>query len=230
MPEGFGQDRDGQDQAAVEARRAGDEARLAQAAAKWRARSRRVQLYRRLLPILIVVLAGGAFTWTVFRTVISGVERKAAQSREVRLDNPMFHGQDAQGRSFLIGAAGAVRDPNTGHFRLNGPVLRLNLGGRKVTQMTADAGIYDEVKRTVTIGPNVKITDGGSGFVLTTPEAVVDTATGITTGNKGIEGHGPLGTISASSYAIYDQGERVTFNGSGENKIRGVFNTTRSGG
>jgi lipopolysaccharide export system protein LptC len=109
-------------------------------------------------------------------------------------------------------------------------VLRLNLGGRKVTQMTADAGIYDEVKRTVTIGPNVRITDGGSGFTLTTPEAVVDTATGITTGNKGIEGHGPLGTISASSYAIYDQGERVTFNGSGDNKIRGVFNTTRSGG
>jgi lipopolysaccharide export system protein LptC len=57
----------------------------------------------------------------------------------------------------------------------------------------------------------VKITDGGSGFVLSTPEAVVDTATGITTGNKGVEGHGPLGTISASSYAIYDQGERVTF-------------------
>ena len=214
---------------ADEARRLADEKRLAEAATKWRARSRRVQLYRRLLPILIVVLAGGALTWTVFRTVMSGVERKASQSREVRLDNPMFHGQDAQGRSFLIGAQGAVRGPNTGHFRLNGPVLRLNLGGRKVTQMTADAGIYDEAKRTVTIGPNVKITDGGSGFVLTTPEAVVDTATGITTGDKGIQGVGPLGTISASSYAIYDQGERVTFKGSGDNKIRGVFNTTRSG-
>lgn len=217
-------------QEALAARRLADEARLAEAATQWRARSRRVQLYRRLLPILIVVLAGGALTWTVFRTVMSGVERKASQSREVRLDNPMFHGQDAQGRSFLIGAQGAVRDPNTGHFRLNGPVLRLNLGGRKVTQMTADAGIYDEAKRTVIIGPNVKITDGGSGFTLVTPEAVVDTATGITTGNKGIRGNGPLGTISASSYAIYDQGERVTFNGSGDNKIRGVFNTTRSGG
>ncbi len=161
---------------------------------------------------------------------MSGVERKAAQSREVRLDNPMFHGQDAAGRSFMIGAQGAVRDPATGHFRLNGPALRLNLGGRKVTEMTADAGIYDEAKRTVTIGPNVKISDGGTGFTLTTPEAVVDTATGIITGSKGIQGQGPLGSISASSYAIYDQGERVTFNGSGDNKIRGVFTTTRSGG
>ena len=130
----------------------------------------------------------------------------------------------------MIGAQGAVRDPATGHFRLNGPALKLNLGGRKVTQMTADAGIYDEQKRTVTIGPNVKISDGGTGFTLTTPEAVVDTATGIITGSKGIQGQGPLGTISASSYAIYDQGERITFSGSGDNKIRGVFNTTRSGG
>ena len=210
---------------AAEARRAADEARLAAAGAKWRARSRRVALYRRLLPILILVLAGGALTWTVFRTVMSGVERKAAQSREVRFDTLMFRGQDAQGRSFLVGAKGAVRDPRTGQFSLVGPVLRLNLGGKKVTELTADAGVYDETKKTVTIGPNVKISDGGSGFVLTTPEAVVDTGTGVVTGSKGVNGAGPLGVISASSYAIYDQGERVVFNGAPGNKIKGVFNT-----
>lgn len=204
-------------------RKAADEARLAAEAERWRARSQRVRLYRRLLPILIVVLAGGALTWTVFRTVMSGVEREASQARDIRLDNPMFHGQDAEGRSFVIGAEGAVRDPATGRFRLNGPVLRLNLGGAKVTEMTADAGIYNETARTVTIGPNVRISDGGSGFVLTTPEAVVNTATGVVTGDKGVEGRGPLGTISATSYAIYEQGQRVVFSGSGDNKVRGTI-------
>lgn len=207
-----------------------DEARVAAESAHWRARSQRVRLLRRVLPIVILLLAGGTVTWTVVRSVMSNVERKASQTQEVRLDNPMFRGQDAQGRSFVIGAEGAVRDPQTGFFRLIGPVMRLNLGGRKITEMTADGGVYNEVARTVTIGPNVKITDGGSGFTLTTPEAVVDTTTGIVTGSKGVEGVGPLGTISASSYAIYDQGERVVFKGSGDNKIRGVFNTTRSGG
>ena len=211
-----------------EDRKRADEARLAQQAGRWRSRSRRVHLYRRLLPILIVVLAGGALTWTVFRTVMSGVEREASAASEIRLDNPMFHGQDAAGRSFIIGAEGAVRDPATGRFRLNGPVLRLNLGGTKVTEMTADAGIYNEQARSVTIGPNVRISDGGSGFVLTTPEAVVDTASGVVTGDKGVEGRGPLGTISATSYAIYEQGERVVFSGSGDNKARGTFNPTRS--
>lgn len=209
---------------------AADEARVAAEGAHWRVRSKRVRLLRRVLPVVILLLAGGTVTWTVVRSVMSDVERKASQTQEVRLDNPMFRGQDAQGRSFMIGAEGAIRDPQTGFFRLVGPVMRLNLGGRKVTEMTADGGVYNEAARTVTIGPNVKITDGGSGFTLTTPEAVVDTATGVVTGSKGVEGVGPLGTISASSYAIYDQGERVVFNGSGDNKIRGVFNTTRSGG
>lgn len=205
-----------------------DEARVHAAGEAWRRRSRRVHLYRRVLPILIVVLAGAALTWTVFRTVMSGVERKASETREIRLDNPMFHGQDAQGRSFVIGAQGAVRDPETGYFRLNGPVLRLNLGARKITEITADAGVYDEKSRKVTLGANVRIADGQSGFVLTAPEAVVDTATGVVTGSKGIQGRGPLGTISASSYAIYEQGGRIVFSGSGDNKVRGTLNPARS--
>ncbi|WP_333611351.1 LPS export ABC transporter periplasmic protein LptC [Brevundimonas bullata] len=217
------------DRDAQEARKRADEARVAQAGERWRARSRRVKLYRRVLPILILMLAGGALTWTVFRTVMSGVERKASESREIRLDNPMFHGQDAQGRSFVIGAQGAIRDPATGYFRLVGPLLRLNLGGRKTTELTADGGTYIETQRKVVIGPNVKISDGGSGFVLTTPEAVVDTNTGVVTGDKGVQGQGPLGTINASSYAIYDQGQRVVFSGQGDNKISGTINPAGSG-
>jgi lipopolysaccharide export system protein LptC len=206
-----------------EARKRADEARVAKAAQRWRTRSRRVQFYRRILPILILLLAGGALTWTVFRTVMSGVERKASESREIRLDNARFRGQDAQGRSFIIGAEGAVRDPATGHFRLIGPALQLNLAGRKVTELTADGGTYVQNANKVVIGPNVRISDGGSGFVLVTPEAVVDTTTGIVTGSKGVQGRGPLGTIDASSYAIYDQGERIVFNGQGDNKVRGVI-------
>ena len=216
------------DRDAQEARKRADEARVALGGERWRARSRRVKLYRRVLPIIILMLAGGALTWTVFRTVMSGVERKASESREIRLDNPMFHGQDAQGRSFVIGAKGAIRDPATGHFRLVGPLLRLNLGGRKVTELTADGGTYIETSRKVVIGPNVKISDGGSGFVLTTPEAVVDTNTGVVTGDKGVQGRGPLGTINASSYAIYDQGQRVVFSGQGENKMSGTINPAGS--
>ncbi|HZW15951.1 MAG TPA: LPS export ABC transporter periplasmic protein LptC [Brevundimonas sp.] len=207
-----------------------DEARIAETARRFRARSRRVQLLRRVLPVAIIVLAGGTVSWIVLRSVISDVERKAGTSREVTLEKSRFLGQDAQGRSFVIGFERAVRDAETGRFRLLGPALRLNLGGRKVTTLTADGGVYDETADTVTIGPNVRISDGGSGFTLVTPEAVVDTDTGIVTGSKGVRGSGPLGTVSASSYAIYEQGERVVFSGSGDNKVRGTINAVRSDG
>ena len=205
-----------------------DEARIAATARAFRARSRRVQLLRRILPVAIIVLAGGTISWIVLRSVISDVERKAGTTREVTLENSRFLGQDAQGRSFVVGFERAVRDADTGRFRLIGPALRLNLGGRKVTTLTADGGVYDEAAHTVTIGPNVRISDGGSGFTLVTPEAVVDTETGIVTGSKGVQGSGPLGTVSASSYAIYEQGERVVFSGSVDNKVRGVFTPTKS--
>jgi lipopolysaccharide export system protein LptC len=201
-----------------------DEARVAATAQAFRARSRRVQLLRRILPVAIIVLAGGTISWIVLRSVMSDVERKAGTSREVRLDSAMFHGQDAEGRTFLIGAKSAIRDPATGQFRLIGPALRLNLGGRKVTTLTADGGTYNEAGKSVVIGPNVRISDGESGFVLVTPEAVVNTATGVVTGTKGVRGAGPLGTISASSYSIYEQGQRIVFSGAGDNKIRGTIN------
>lgn len=205
-----------------------DEARVAATARAFRVRSRRVQLMRRVLPVAILVLAGGTLSWIVLRSVMSDVERKAETSNEIRLDTAMFHGQDAEGRSFVIGARSAIRDPETGRFRLVGPALRLNLGGRKVTTLSADGGVYDQTAKTVTIGPNVRISDGGSGFTLLTPEAVVDTATGVVTGTKGVQGTGPLGTINASSYVIYEQGERVVFRGAGENKVRGTINPAES--
>jgi lipopolysaccharide export system protein LptC len=211
-------------------REAADEARVVATAEAFRQRSRRVRLARRVLPVVIIVLAGGTVSWVVLRSVMSGVERKASQTREVTLENSRFLGQDAEGRSFVVGFARATRDADTGRYRLIGPALKLNLGGRKVTTMTADGGVYDEASKTVTIGPNVRIADGGSGFTLVTPEAVVDTNTGVVTGSKGVQGSGPLGTISASSYVIQDHGERVEFRGSGENKVRGTITPARSNG
>ncbi|MFT4953808.1 MAG: lipopolysaccharide export system protein LptC [Brevundimonas sp.] len=209
--------------------KAADERRVALAGRRWRARSRRVMLLRRVLPIIIVVLAGGAVLWVGTRSIIAGVERSRVESREVRLSNPMFHGQDEQGRSFIIGAEQAVRDPDTGMFRLDAPVMRLILETGDTSELSAGHGLYDEPSRTLILREQVIIEDGGAGFRFVTPEAVVDTRTGIITGDKGIEGVGALGTINAASYAIYDQGGRVVFSGSGDDKVRTTINPGRAG-
>ncbi|GAD59777.1 LPS export ABC transporter periplasmic protein LptC [Brevundimonas sp. BAL450] len=209
--------------------KAADERRVVLAGRQWRARSRRVMLLRRVLPLIIAVLAGGTALWVGTRSIIAGVERSRVESREVRLSNPMFHGQDEQGRSFVIGAAQAVRDPDTGMFRLDAPVMRLTLEAGKTSELSAGHGLYDEPSRTLILRGQVIIEDGGAGFRFVTPEAVVDTRTGVVTGDKGIQGVGALGTIDASSYAIYEQGGRVVFSGSGDDKVRTTINTGGAG-
>lgn len=209
--------------------KAADERRVALAGQRWRARSRRVMLLRRVLPVAIVVLAGGAILWVGTRSIIAGVERSRVESREVRLSNPMFHGQDEQGRSFIIGAEQAVRDPDTGMFRLDAPVMRLILETGDTSELSAGYGLYDEPSRTLILREQVIIEDGGAGFRFVTPEAVVDTRTGVVTGDKGIVGSGALGTINATSYAIYEQGGRVVFSGSGDDKVRTTINTGPAG-
>lgn len=209
--------------------KAADERRVVLAGRQWRARSRRVMLLRRVLPLAIILLAGGVVLWVGTRSIIAGVERSRVESREVRLSNPMFHGQDEQGRSFVIGAAQAVRDPETGMFRLDAPVMRLTLEAGKTSELSAGYGLYDEPSRTLVLRGEVIIEDAGAGFRFVTPEAVVDTRTGVVTGDDGIRGTGALGTIDASSYAIYDQGGRVVFSGSGDDKVRTTINTGEAG-
>ncbi|WP_262423337.1 LPS export ABC transporter periplasmic protein LptC [Brevundimonas denitrificans] len=149
--------------------KAADERRVVLAGRQWRARSRRVMLLRRVLPLIIAVLAGGTALWVGTRSIIAGVERSRVESREVRLSNPMFHGQDEQGRSFVIGAAQAVRDPDTGMFRLDAPVMRLTLEAGKTSELSAGHGLYDEPSRTLILRGQVIIEDGGAGFASSRP-------------------------------------------------------------
>ena len=100
-----------------------DEARIAATAKAFRARSRRVHLLRRILPVAIIVLAGGTISWIVLRSVMSDVERKAGTSREVTLENSRFLGQDAEGRSFVVGFERAVRDSGGAALAVGDPAI-----------------------------------------------------------------------------------------------------------
>ena len=197
----------------AETRIAAESRRTAKAAGRWRQRSRRVQLYRRILPIGIIAVTGGAVLWIVGQTILAGVEERASRVNEIRLSNPMFHGQDNEGRAFVISAEEAVRDSRTGLYRLEAPLMRIDQAAGKTSEMSAGRGVYDERARRLTLERQVLIADEGAGFQFTTPQAVVDTSTGRVTGTRGIRGEGPLGTISASSYAISEQGGRVVLGG-----------------
>lgn len=206
-----------------------DARRVVQAMDAWRKRSRLIRFFRRALPVSIGLLVLGLIVWVVARTVLADMADQAAQRADIRMTNPRFYGQDARGQSFVLGAAEAVQDRRRADLiRLTRPALRLNATGERPTEVTALNGVYNETGDQLTLSGRVVVIDGGSGFRFETGQALVDTQTGVISGQAAVRGRGPLGTIDASSYAIYDQGARIVFEGDGDRKVTAVINSSGS--
>lgn len=189
-----------------------DAERVHRAMHAWRRRSQLIRFFRKALPAAIAVTVLALLGWVGIKQVMLGLENLRVRDDVVRMVNPRFYGQDEQGRAFVLGAREAQRGGGE-QIRLDDPMLRLGTAGGKPTEITAKKGLYDEENRSVRLTGDVKVNDAGSGFRFRTGEAKIDTRSGVISGNAPIQGQGPLGQISASSYAIYDEGARVVFKG-----------------
>ncbi|HEY0052183.1 MAG TPA: LPS export ABC transporter periplasmic protein LptC [Caulobacteraceae bacterium] len=206
--------------------RAEDARRVVDAMRQWRRRSRLIHFARIALPAAIVLLVAGLVTWIVVSAVIA--ERDAPTPGEIRMTNARFYGQDARGNAFVVGAREAIRDARqAGVVRLIAPRIQSEGAGRRPTIVDATTGTYDENGRTVRLEGQVVIADADEGFRFTAPIAVLDMATGVITGDRGIAGEGPMGSVRAASYGIYDGGARIVFRGRGQDKVQGVLTPRR---
>ena len=186
--------------------------RSSRAARAVRERSRRIAFWRKALPwtmALIVLLVVG---WIGARSVVSYFIQRAA-SGVIHMTNPRFYGKDEKGRSFLIAAKEATRVPGqVDRIILEGPQLALELSPTKRGSASADRGVYQEKTRLLNLNGKVKFDDGAGNHFLS-DKAEVDTKTWAIHGESGVVGEGPIGRITASSYAITDDGKRALFTG-----------------
>ena len=193
--------------------------RRAEEMERWRKRSRRIGLYRKALPWLMLAIVAMVIGWVGVRAVLSARQQAQTGSTELRMTNPKFYGRDEQGRSFQLTAKDAVRNSgDANQVTLTGPGMELDIGGRAPMGVTGGAGLYREDTKVLRLDGGVRLKDG-RGTDLTSPEAVVDTQAGVVRGEKGVSGSGPLGQVSASSYAVYDGGNRVVFSGGVRSRI-----------
>ena len=184
------------------------------AAERRRAHTRRIRFWRRALPMVIAGVAGLLVIWIGGRAVIVAVTAPSLRSDSgVRMINPQFYGRDSSNRAFVLGAAEAARDLKGGKaVTLDRPHVTLDADGVNPTQAQATQGVYREDQRKLALTGQVQVQDQ-RGYSFTTPQAVVDTSTGLVSGDQGVTGHGPLGQIVASSYGVYDRGERIVLKG-----------------
>ena len=174
----------------------------------------RIQFWRKALPMVIAGIAGLLVLWIGGRSLITRLAAGSGpRNAGVRMVNPRFYGRDSSNRAYVLGAAEASRNLSNGKtVTLSGPTVTLDADGASPTHVQATRGVYREDQRKLSLDGKVQVLQGG-GFSFSTPKAVVDTNTGLVSGEAGVQGDGPLGRIVASSYGVYDRGRRVVLKG-----------------
>jgi lipopolysaccharide export system protein LptC len=180
---------------------------------RWRRRSLMIALLRRLLPAVIAAIALAFVGWVMFGGLVGGGAGHGAAPSSIHMTNARFLGRDAQGHAYVLTAQEAARDNSDfSRITLTQPTLAMDSDGQKPTRLSADRGVYREDNRVLLLNGHVSVHDSqGDSFV--TDQAIVDTVSGAVAGKSPVVGQGPTGSIRADSYAIYDRGQRLVFQG-----------------
>ena len=144
---------------------------------------------------------------------------KVATDANIRMTSLVLQGRTERGQAYLVQAASAVRDNlNASKMTLTKPVLTLGAGGPMWTVVKADTGVYLQDTGMLDLHGAVTL-DDYKGNHLVTEHAVVDTKKNDVEGDSRISGHGPLGSIDASSYSLKDGGAYLLFKGRVKSRI-----------
>ncbi len=180
--------------------------------ARWERRLRLITRLRRALPAVMALIALGL----VGLVILSAVRAPKLVKNDdpiIRMVGARFQGRVEDGRSFLIGAQEAARDEREPHrVSLVEPIMVVGAETATPRRLMARMGVYDERTQLLQLTGDVRI-DDGLGNRIASNDITIDTRTGQAVGQKGIEGDGPVGQVSADSYTVKDKGDRIEFRG-----------------
>lgn len=197
----------------------GDIDRRARRYALWRRRSRQIHAWRRILPALIGLVVLILLGFALYNTVAWRFLGEENERVSIRMMNPKFYGRTGDDVPYMISARSAARDDRDfARVILDQPVFIQNLDLPSQTTLRAATGVYREDTRVLTLDKNLVLTDR-RGYDFKGHTAVVDTGAGKVTSDADVAGTGPLGQIAASSYAVSDRGDRITFRGKVKSRI-----------
>jgi lipopolysaccharide export system protein LptC len=181
---------------------------------QWKRRSLMVHIMRRLLPALCVLIMLGLAGWAAISTFFWRTSfGRAGAGIEIHMVRPNFQGRNDAGKPFLLSASTAVRDStDAARVTLEDPVFTLGSAADDRTVVHARHGVYREDSRMLDLTGAVTL-DDAQGNHFATEHALVNTLKSDVDGEQHIDGHGPLGRIAASSYAVRDAGAHVYFTG-----------------
>jgi lipopolysaccharide export system protein LptC len=187
---------------------------------KWRRHSAVIAVLRKVLPALCLLILATIGAWAALNVINGRSEgAKVASDANIRMDRLVLQGRTERGQPYLVTSDSAVRDNvDSSKLTLVKPVLTLDSGGPTWTIVKADSGIYRQDTGILDLHGAVNL-DDYKGNHLATEHAVVDTKKNNVDGDTPISGHGPLGSINASSYSLRDGGAYLLFKGRVKSRI-----------
>ena len=181
---------------------------------QWRRRSRLIHFMRKALPAAIVAVLVLLAGWTLARSIMARIgDLTGKLGGAIHMTKAQFSGRDDQDRAYVIDVKEASRDdfdPN--RFFLVDPRMVFDAENVRDSHISADQGVYRKDTRILSLRGHVSLRDP-SGDDFATDQAIVDTARGVIAGQGRVTGTGPTGAITAESFTVYDQGQRVVFRG-----------------
>lgn len=189
-----------------------DATRRIEALARWRKRSQLVHFYRRALPAAMIALVLFGLGWVVVRALMSlGLGGEAVGT--IHLLHPTFYGRNERGERYILRADEAVRSgDNPDRIALTRPKLWQYASAPQPETVNALTGVYHEKEKLLDLFGHVMASDG-AGNHFGSETAYVNMRRNSVVGQTAAFAYGPQGTISASSYAVYDKGQHVIFTG-----------------
>ena len=125
--------------------------------------------------------------------------------------NARYVGTDANNRPFLVTADEALQDPSKPDL-IDMVALQadMTLDNGVWMSVMASGGRYDRARQTLYLAGPVHIFSD-VGYEFHTNSARIDLQNNIAESDEPVKGHGPFGTLSADSFRVIDQGQRLLF-------------------
>ena len=181
-------------------------------------RANLVRTLRFVLPGIAALLIGAVAAWPLLQSRIGRIPLGFATITQDEIDqqrmiNPRYVGVDDRNQPFTITANSATRiDPKGNLVELDQPKADMALKDGHWVALTATTGTFSQDAQLIQLVDSVSLFHD-TGYEFHTRTAYVDVKAGTAYGQEPIQGQGPLGTLKAEGFRIFDKGERVVFTG-----------------
>ena len=127
------------------------------------------------------------------------------------MTNPKFQGVDSKNQPYTITADAALQhDENI--IILENIQADIFLDDASWLALSSNQGMLDREKETLLLSGSVHLYHD-KGYQFESEEAKIDMEANMASGTKPVDGIGPMGSLRADSYEIYDRGDRMVFTG-----------------